>query len=81
MERYDLSLIQSINFWVSESVNILTSLFKLILNTEGKTSCKQWHTYNWGEYKRALTRETEHIIDQNKTQHRHGEIWKSLATP
>ncbi|MDE5070567.1 MAG: hypothetical protein O4751_02250 [Trichodesmium sp. St2_bin6] len=27
---------------------------ELLLNTEGKTSCKKWLTDDWGEYERVL---------------------------
>ncbi|NEP06399.1 MAG: hypothetical protein F6K34_17160 [Okeania sp. SIO4D6] len=26
---------------------------ELIVNTEGKTNCRQWHTDDWGGYERA----------------------------
>ncbi|NEQ95068.1 MAG: hypothetical protein F6K25_32455 [Okeania sp. SIO2G4] len=26
---------------------------ELIVNTEGKTNCRQWHTHDWGGYERA----------------------------
>ena len=41
---------------------------ELIVNTEGKTSCKQWHTDDWGGYERILPPEVEHIIGKDQTQ-------------
>ena len=41
---------------------------ELIVNTEGKTSCKQWHTDDWGGYERVLPPEVEHIIGKDQTQ-------------
>jgi insertion element IS1 protein InsB len=41
---------------------------ELIVNTEGKTNCKQWHTDNWGGYERVLTNEVTHIIGKDQTQ-------------
>jgi IS1 family transposase len=41
---------------------------ELIVNTEGKTDCKQWHTDDWGGYERVLPPEVRHIIGKDQTQ-------------
>ncbi len=38
---------------------------ELIVNTEGKTDCKQWHTDDWGGYERVLPPEVRHIIGKD----------------
>ena len=35
---------------------------QLVVNTEGKTGCQQWHTDGWAGYERVLTGEIEHFI-------------------
>lgn len=41
---------------------------ELIVNTEGKTDCKQWHTDSWGGYERMLESEINHIVGKDQTQ-------------
>jgi insertion element IS1 protein InsB len=41
---------------------------ELIVNTEGKTGCKKWHTDDWGGYERVLSTEVTHIIGKEQTQ-------------
>jgi IS1 family transposase len=41
---------------------------QLVMNTEGKTDCKQFNTDDWGEYERVLPPEIEHYIGKEKTQ-------------
>ena len=41
---------------------------QLIVNTEGKTNCQQWHTDGWGGYERVLGSEVRHIIGKEQTQ-------------
>ena len=37
----------------------------MIVNTEGKTSCKKWLTDDWGGSERVFLPEVEHIIGKN----------------
>jgi IS1 family transposase len=42
---------------------------ELVINTQGKTDCKEWHTDGWGGYKQALCHdEIEHYISKALTQ-------------
>ncbi len=41
---------------------------ELIANTEGKTSCKNWYTDDWGGYEPVVPPEVEHIIGKDQTQ-------------
>ena len=41
---------------------------QLVVNTEGKTDCRQWHTDGWGGYERVLGNEVSHIIGKDQTQ-------------
>ena len=41
---------------------------QLVVNTEGKTDCQQWHTDAWGGYERVLGNEINHIIGKDQTQ-------------
>ncbi len=41
---------------------------ELIVNTEGKTNCRQWHTDDWGGYERVIPPEVKHIIGKDQTQ-------------
>jgi IS1 family transposase len=41
---------------------------QLVVNTEGKTNCKQFNTNGWGGYERVLPPEIEHYIGKDKTQ-------------
>ncbi len=41
---------------------------KLIVSTEGKTDCKQWHTDDGGGAERVLPLEVQHIIGLYQTQ-------------
>lgn len=41
---------------------------QLVVNTEGKTACKQLNTDDWGGYERVLPPEIEHYIGKDKTQ-------------
>lgn len=41
---------------------------QLVINTEGKTQCKQFNTDEWGGYERVLQPEIEHYIGKDKTQ-------------
>ena len=40
---------------------------QLLVNTEGKTDCQQWHTDGWGGYERVLGSEVRHIIGKDQT--------------
>lgn len=39
-----------------------------VINTKGKTHCKQFNTDDWGGYERVLLPEVEHYIGKDKTQ-------------
>ena len=39
-----------------------------MINTEGKTNCKQFNTDDWGGYERVLPPEIAHYIGKDKTQ-------------
>lgn len=41
---------------------------QLVLNTEGKTDCRQWYTDNWGGYERVFESEVNHVIGKEQTQ-------------
>ena len=41
---------------------------QLVMNTEGKTNCQQWHTDGWGGYERVLALEVSHVIGKDQTQ-------------
>ena len=41
---------------------------QLVVNTQGKTSCRQWNTDGWAGYERVFTYETKHFIGKDKTQ-------------
>jgi IS1 family transposase len=42
---------------------------ELVLNTQGKTECKEWHTDGWSGYERVLCDcEIEHYISKALTQ-------------
>lgn len=41
---------------------------ELVLSTQGKTSCKEWHTDGWSGYERVLGHEVEHYISKALTQ-------------
>ncbi len=41
---------------------------QLVVNTEGKTDCKQLNTDDWGGYERVLPPGIEHYIGKDKTQ-------------
>jgi insertion element IS1 protein InsB len=41
---------------------------QLVMNTEGKTDCKQFNTDDWGGYERVLPPEVGHYIGKDKTQ-------------
>ncbi len=43
---------------------------ELIVNTDVKTDCFQWHTDDWGGYKRVLPPLALHIIGKDQTQHK-----------
>ncbi|MCH2048800.1 MAG: hypothetical protein MK289_10055 [Trichodesmium sp. ALOHA_ZT_67] len=45
---------------------------ELLVNTEGKTSCKKWLTDYWGGSERVLIPEIEHIIGKKYTQQLEG---------
>ncbi len=59
----------------------------MIVNTEGKTSCKKWHTDDWGGYERVFPPEVEHIIGKDHTQQLERTTWnyqtadRSMASP
>ena len=38
------------------------------MNTQGKTSCRQWSTDGWAGYERVFTHEVKHFIGKDKTQ-------------
>ena len=41
---------------------------QLVVNTEGKTDCRQFNTDDWGGYERVLPPEIEHYMGKDKTQ-------------
>ena len=41
---------------------------QLVMNTEGKTDCKQFNSDNWGGYERILPPEIQHYAGKDKTQ-------------
>lgn len=41
---------------------------QLVLDTEGKTNCKQFNSDDWGGYERVLPPEVQHHIGKDKTQ-------------
>jgi IS1 family transposase len=41
---------------------------QLVVNTEGKTACKQFNSDDWGGYERVLPPEIQHYIRKDKTQ-------------
>jgi insertion element IS1 protein InsB len=41
---------------------------QLVVNTEGKTDCHQWHTDSWGGYERVLESDVNHVIGKDQTQ-------------
>ncbi len=41
---------------------------ELIVSTEGKTDCRQWHTDDWGGYEPVFPPEVKHIIGKDQTQ-------------
>jgi len=41
---------------------------QLVINTEGKTACKQFNTDDWGGYERVLPPEIGHDTGKDKTQ-------------
>jgi len=41
---------------------------QLVMNTEGKTDCKQFNSDNWGGYERVLSPEIQHYVGKDKTQ-------------
>lgn len=45
-----------------------TFIEQLVMNTEGKTNCKQFNTDDWGGYERVLPPEIEHYVGKDKTQ-------------
>lgn len=40
----------------------------LVVSSEGKTTCKQWNSDDWGGYERVLPPEILHYIGKDKTQ-------------
>lgn len=57
-----LSLAQSSGLMLTACVGKHTDEFieQLVVNTEGKTDCKQFNTDDWGGYERVLPSEIEH---------------------
>jgi IS1 family transposase len=45
-----------------------TLIEQLVINTEGKTECKQFNTDDWGGYERVLPSEVQHHIGKDRTQ-------------
>jgi IS1 family transposase len=41
---------------------------ELVVSTEGKTGCSEWHTDGWSGYERMLASEVEHYISKALTQ-------------
>jgi IS1 family transposase len=41
---------------------------ELVVTTQGKTDCKEWHTDGWRGYERVLPDEVEHYISKALTQ-------------
>ena len=65
-----LSLSRSSGLILAACVRKHTDVFieQLVVNTEGKTACKQLNTDGWGGYERVLPPEIEHYIGKDKTQ-------------
>jgi len=65
-----LSLARSSGLILAACVGKYTDEFieQLVINTEGKTECKQFNTDDWGGYERVLPPEMEHYIGKDKTQ-------------
>lgn len=41
---------------------------ELVVTTQGKTDCKEWHTDGWSGYERVLPDEVKHYISKALTQ-------------
>ncbi len=41
---------------------------ELVVSTEGKTNCKEWHTDGWDGYERVLPDEIDHYVSKVLTQ-------------
>lgn len=55
---------------------------ELVVNTEGKTNCKQFNSDDWGGYERVLPPEIQHHIGKDKTQRlerTHGTVWQQTG--
>lgn len=65
-----MSLDKSSGLIVSARVNKHTDslLAELVTSTEGKTSCKDWSTDDWGGYERVLASEYDHYVGKDQTQ-------------
>jgi insertion element IS1 protein InsB len=48
---------------------------ELVISTEGKTDCKEWHTDAWEGYERVLPDEVEHYISKRLTQRKRTNQW------
>ena len=47
---------------------------QLVVNTEGKTSCKQWDSDDWGGYKRVLSLEVQPLLAKIKHSAQNGQM-------
>lgn len=65
-----LSLARSSGLILTACVGKHTDVFieQLVVNTEGKTDCKQLNTDEWGGYERVLPPEIKHYIGKDQTQ-------------
>lgn len=41
---------------------------ELVVSTEGKTDCSEWHTDSWNAYERVLSDEIDHYMSKLLTQ-------------
>lgn len=65
-----LSLAQTSGLILSARVGKHTDEFltELIVSSEGKTDCREWHTDSWKGYERVLPIEADHYITKALTQ-------------
>lgn len=65
-----LALAQTSGLILSARVGKHTDEFitELVVNSEGKTSCLEWHTDGWQGYERVLPPEVNHYISKILTQ-------------
>jgi hypothetical protein len=60
---------------------------ELVISTEGKTDCKEWHPDGWEGYERGKPDEVEHYISKALTQRKRANQWdcpsanRAMASP